>query len=186
MQERENILRIFEETKEALSRRDSSKIKVLSNQTTNTASLTQDPDNIAVAVIIYSLSKILERQDYQELPGWKNFYGIYLSSIDKLIESLKKKDDVSFGKNIRVIRDAISKLSGKLGLHIQEVFRKASINKASRLYDHGISLEKTAKLLGVSLYDLASYAGEKESSDIPESKTVSVSSRIKLVEEMFR
>ena len=74
MKETDNILRILKETKEAFEKNDSAKIKSLSNQTTNTASLTRDPDNIAVAVIVYSLGKIIEREDYKNLPGWKKFY----------------------------------------------------------------------------------------------------------------
>lgn len=185
MQERDNILKIFQETKEAVLRGDASKIKNLSNQTTDTASLTQDPDNIAVAVIVYSLSKIIEREDYKKFPGWNKFYNIYISSIDKIIEALKRKDDEAFRENIKIIRGAIDKLSGKLKGHIQDVFRKASINKASKIYEHGISMEKTAKLLGITLFELASYAGEKGVSDIPESKTIDVQSRIKLAMEMF-
>ena len=185
MQERDNILKIFQETKEAVLKGDASKIKNLSNHTTNTASLTQDPDNIAVAVIVYSLSKIIEREDYKKFPGWSEFYNIYISSIDKIIEALKRKDDEAFRENIKIIRGAIDKLSGKLKGHIQDVFRKASINKASKIYGHGISMEKTAKLLGITLFELASYAGEKGVSDIPESKTIDVQSRIKLAMEMF-
>ena len=76
MQEKENVLRIFEETKRAIEENDSAKIKSLSNQTINTASLTHDPDNIAVAVVVYSLSKIIEREGYRKLPGWSNFYRV--------------------------------------------------------------------------------------------------------------
>ncbi|GAI40255.1 unnamed protein product, partial [marine sediment metagenome] len=47
MQEEGNILRIFEETKEAIEKEDTVKLKELSNQTIHTASLSQDPDNIA-------------------------------------------------------------------------------------------------------------------------------------------
>ena len=186
MYERENILRIFQETKEAVSHSDSAKIKRLSDQTTNSASLTHDPDNIAVAVIIYSLSKIVEREDYKELPGWSGFYKIYISSIDRIINALKRKDDEAFRRDIELIREAIRKLSGKLKSYIQDVFRKASINKASRIYEHGISMEKTANLLGITLFELASYAGEKEVSDVPESRTVDVKSRIKIAEEFFK
>jgi len=44
-----------------LKAKDTLKLKQLSDQTNNTASRTQDSDNIAVAVIVYSLGKILER-----------------------------------------------------------------------------------------------------------------------------
>ncbi len=186
MYERENILRIFQETKEAISKGDYTEIKNLSNHTNNTAALTNDPDNIAVAVIIYSLSKIIEREDYRALPGWNKFYGIYIKSIDGIINALKRKDDNDFRSNIELIRGAIGKLSGKLRDYIQDVFRKASINRASKLYEHGISMETTAKLLGITLFELASYSGQKEVDNIPESRTIDVKSRIKLAMDFFR
>jgi len=185
MQERENILRIFNETKKAVSEGDSAKIKRLSNQTTNTASLTHDPDNIAAAVVIYSLSKIIEREDYKKLPGWNKFHKTYTGAIDKIIDSIKRKDDLAYRKNIELIRNALNAISGKLKEYIQEVFRRASINKASRIYEHGISMEKTAKLLGVTLFELAEYAGRGKHADAPEARTVDVLSRIKIAEEIF-
>ena len=39
--------------------------------------------------------------------------------------------------------------------------RKASINKASRIYEHGISLGKTAQLLGITQWELTEYTGQK-------------------------
>jgi hypothetical protein len=186
MQERENILRIFQETKEALPKGDVVKIQTLSNQTTNTASLTHDPDNIAAAVVVYALSKILQNQDYRKLPGWNEFYQIYATSIDKIIDAIKRKDDKAYDQNIEIIRSAIGKLSGKLKSYIQDVFRSASIDKASRIYEHGISMEKTAKLLGVTMFDLASYAGEKGAVDVPETRTITAGQRIKIAMEFFK
>jgi hypothetical protein len=186
MQENENILRIFQKTKEAVSRGDSAEIKNLSNQTNNTAALTNDPDNIATAVIIYALSKIIEREDYKKLLGWNRFYGIYIKAIDRIIVALKKEDYSAFREDIKIIRGAIEKLSGTLKQSIQEVFRKASINKASKLYEHGISMEKTAGLLGITLFELASSAGQRDFADAPQMKTIDVKARIKLAEDFFR
>ena len=185
MQEKDNILRIFRETKTAVEKGDSVKIKNLSNQTTNTASLTHDPDNITVAVIVYSLSKIIERENYRKLPGWNNFYKIYINSINKLITALQKNDEKAVRDNLNLIRSAIGKLSGKLKIYIQDVFRKASINKASKIYEHGISMEKTAKLLGITQFELANYAGQKEIPEVAPAKPTDVRSRIKLTMEMF-
>lgn len=188
MQERENILRIFQETKEAVSRGDASKIQELSNHTTNTASLTHDPDNIAAAVVVYSLSKIVEAENYKKLPGWNNFYKTYIGTIDRIIDAIKRGDDFAYRKDIAIIREAMGKLSGKLKTYIQDVFRKASIDKASKIYEHGISMEKTANMLGVTLFELASYAGEKEAAagtDVPESVTISVKQRLKFATDIF-
>ena len=57
MQESENILRILKETKEAVKENDNIKLKNLSNQTIHTASVSQDPENIAIAVIVYSWAR---------------------------------------------------------------------------------------------------------------------------------
>lgn len=185
MKERENILRILEETKEAIKIENTARIKELSNQTTNTASLTQDPDNIAVAVMVYSISKIMERKDYRSLEGWESFYRILTTSLDRAIEDVRKDDERGFRSDFEMIRKAINKLSGKLKKYIQEVFRSAEINKASRLYEHGISLEQTAKLLGVTMYELADYAGKTGIGDVPVSQTMDSRARVKLAMEMF-
>lgn len=185
MKERDNVLRILEETKEAIKKEDAAKVKTLSNQTTNTASLTQDPDNIAVAVIVYSISKIMERKDYRKYRGWSNFYRLVITSLDRAIIDVRKNDEKGFRMHFEMIRKAINKLSGKLKKYVEEVFRGAQINKASRLYEHGISMEQTAKLLGVTMYELADYAGKTGIGDVPVTKTLDTKSRIKLAMSMF-
>ena len=47
-------------------------------------------------------------------------------------------------------------------------------------------MEKTAKLLGISMWELANYAGQTGISDVRESKTLDVNSRIKLAKEFFK
>ena len=185
MHEVDNILRILEETRKAIEIENFAEIKALSNQTINTASLTQDPDNVAVAVIVYSLSKILERPKYRELPGWNSFYKIIIDSLNNSIKYLNKDDLVNFRKSFERIRQVINKLSGKLKDYIHEVLRKAEINKASKIYEHGISMEQTAKLLGITMFELANYVGQTDVGEILENQTIDVTSRIKLAEEMF-
>ncbi|MDD5012474.1 MAG: hypothetical protein PHQ66_02410 [Candidatus Nanoarchaeia archaeon] len=187
MQEKENALRILQEAKDAIKNNDSIKLKLLSNQTNNTASLTQDPDNIAVAVAVYSISKIVERVEYRTLPGWKDFYKTINSAIDNSISAIKKNDDAKLTDSLISIRDAVSKLSGRLKDYIQDVFRKAQINKASKIYEHGISMEQTANLLGITLFELATYSGQKpEGAEAPLAKTLDVKSRIKTAMDLFR
>jgi hypothetical protein len=186
MKERENILRIFEEAERAIEDDDSIRLKELSDHTIHSSSITQDSDNIAVAVMIYSLSKIIERRKYHEYPGWKDFYRTIISAIDSSINHLKNGDDDSFRESLKLMRKSINGISGKLKYYIQDVFRKAQINKASRIYEHGISMEKTARLLGISMYELAGYAGQREAiSEVPLGKTMSIKARIKIAEDIF-
>ena len=129
MEERENVLRILEETKEAIKLDNTAKIKELSNQTTNTASLTQDPDNIAIAVMVYSLGKILERQNYKSLRGWEVFYRVIISALDRAINDVRNKNDKEFRKDFELIRKAINKLSGKLKKYVEDVLEGLKLTK---------------------------------------------------------
>ncbi len=185
VQEKENVLRIFEEAKDAIKKEDSFKLNDLSNQTINTASRTHDPDNIATAVVIYSIGKIIERKKYREYPEWNALYKKIISSIDELILAIKRNSDKDFKKSVDSLRNYINRLSGKLKEYVQDVFRKAQINKASRIYEHGISMEKTANLLGVTMYELALYSGQKESSNDYKIITIDAQSRIKMALDMF-
>ncbi len=185
MKEKENVLKILKETQKALKTNNVVKLKEISNQTIHTASITQDSDNVALAVIVYSLSKIIARQDYKKYSGLSKFQQLSIDSIDKAIVAVDKGDDKKLRQNLTLIRKAIDKLSGKLKSYIQEVFRKASINKASRIYEHGISMERTASLLGITMFELSEYAGQTGISDVHFGKTLEIKKRLKLAVEMF-
>jgi len=185
MQEKEHVINILEQAKQAINQKDVSKIRNLSNQTLHSASIYQDPDNISIAVILYSLSKVIERTDYRQLKDWKKFESIYKNSLDKAIKDLKRNDLDHYRIHMEEIRSAIKKISGNLKKYIAEVFRKASINKASRLHEHGLSAEKTAKILGITLWELNQYIGKTGIADVNLAYTMDLSKRIKLAENMF-
>lgn len=181
----ENVLRILEETKIALEKNNVIMLKSLSNQTIHTASVKQDEINILLAVIVYSLSKILERVDYKKYPDFDNLYKAIVFAIEGAIIGAKAKNEYKLKKNLLDVRKSIGKLSGNFKKYIEDVFRRASISKASRIYEHGISMEKTAKLLGITMYELADYAGKTGIPNMPEGRTVDVKQRIKLAEAFF-
>jgi hypothetical protein len=186
MQEKEHVVNILEQANQAIKKQDVVKLKELSNKTIHSASIYQDPDNIAIALILYSLSKIIERKSYRTYPGWKKFEKTYENSINKAISDLKKSDIDHYRIHINNIRESVKKLTGNFKKHIEDVFRKASINKASRLYEHGISAEKTAKILGITLWELNQYAGQTGIADVNLAYTLDLSKRIKLAEDAFK
>ena len=183
MKERDNILRILEGTRDGMLKGDFSGIKDLSNQTINTAARTHDLDNIAVAVVVYSIAKILERENYKHEKGWSTFYKMIEKSINNAIKDID--DENKFRKDLERIRWAMGRLSGNLKKYVQDVFKKAEINKASRIYEHGTSMEKTASSLGITMYELANYVGQKGSVEDKESKTFDIKYRVKIVEDLF-
>jgi len=185
MQERDNILRILRETRVAIGKEDVLALKELSNQTIHTASIYRDTDNISIAVIIYSISKIIERKNYKNYKGWGKFFKKFKICLDRAILALEENQDDYFVDQLKCIRKEINSLTGSLKKHVQEVFKKAEINKASRIYEHGISMQQTANLLGISIWDLAEYAGQTGISDVNLSVTLPVKTRIKNAMELF-
>ena len=186
MEEKGHILEVLQKVKSALKKEDYVEIKVLSDNIIHNVSVNQDPDCISTAVIIYSLSKLIERKSYQEYKNWNSFYKSYVSGIDNAIIALQKEDIERFREEIGSIRNLIEDVSGNLKKHIQEVFRKAEINKASRIYEHGISMEKTAKILGISVWELAEYAGSTGIGDVNLGITLPIRERIKQAQEIFK
>jgi len=185
MKESGNILRILKETRTALHENDSYKIKQLSNQTIHTATIYQDPDNILIAVLVYAVSKIIEREHYKEMPGWDKFYSALTTNLDKGIVFLEKNELEGFRNSMGRIRNSINDLNG-LKQYIKDVFEKAQINKAFKIYEHGLSSEQTAALLGVSLWDLSSYIGQSTVHDTKINETMPVRQRVKIAEDIFK
>jgi hypothetical protein len=185
MKEVDNILRILKETKQAMKDENPFEMKMLSNQTVHSATISQDGDNIIVAVLVYALSKVMQREHYRDMEGWNEFHSALIKNWDLAIHALEGDDPKNFRLAIGRIRNSLNKLSGDLRLYIKEVFRKAEINKAFKLYEHGLSSEQTAELLGVSLWDLASYMGQSSLSEAKVNESMPIRERLKIVEEIF-
>ena len=83
------------------------------------------------------------------------------------------------------IRNSLNKFDGYLGEYIKDVFKKAEVNKAFKMYEHGLSTEATANLLGVSLWDLSSYIGQSHIGDAHVAITMPVAERVKIAEGIF-
>lgn len=186
MIEKENVINILSGTLKALEEKDVVAMKELSNQTIHSASVHQDTNNIAVAVVVYSLAKITERPKYEEYGEWPKFHSLIVKNLEKAIADLKQGKTEQFSIHLSEIRIAVSKLSGNLKRNIEDVFMRAAINKASRIYEHGISMQQTADILGVSIFDLAEYAGRTGISDVELSMTLEVKKRIKTAMELFK
>jgi hypothetical protein len=185
MQEKEHVLKVLKEVKNALKDEDYVSIKNLSDKIIHISSIHQNSDVISLAVIIYSLSKLIERASYKEEKNWKRFYKNFVGNIDDMILALNKGDDGKFHDEIEENRRLIQGLSGNLKIFIKDVFRRAKVNKASRIYEHGISMQKTAKILGISLWELSEYTGKTGIANVNLAVTIPIKKRIKFAEEIF-
>ncbi|MEM4625559.1 MAG: hypothetical protein QXJ28_02235 [Candidatus Pacearchaeota archaeon] len=185
MEEVDHVLNLLNDAKKASLKSDVLKLKHLSNQTIHTASITGDKDNISVAVIIYALSKLIERKAKYYDEEYHSFLDDYIKAIDEMIILTKKRDFSNFEGILKNIISRADNLSENLKITVEDLFRKAKINKASKVYEHGFSLERTANLLGISLWELADYAGQAGISEMPLTVTLDVKKRIKNALDFF-
>jgi len=176
---KKDILEVLEQALAALEAEDHHALLDLSNHVIHDASIFQDDDSVSFAVIIYALSKIVHRCDNEKIP---------VPQVASLLQEAKdalelSKEDV-YRAVIKRIFDEVKKLDEKVGLYITEVINQARIKKASKMTEHGISLARTAELLGISQWELQDYFGKTQ---IPEHELgVPVKHRLKLARSWFQ
>jgi len=146
---KKDILNVLHQVVFAIENNQLFKLRELSDQIIHNASVFQDKDSISIAVTIYSLSKIYKTKiDDSVLPHIKDG-----------IKYLEEGNITKYSDEIKhIIRD-ISK-NGKTKYYIEEVLERAQIKKASRMFEHGISMGQVADALGVSMWDLMDYIGK--------------------------
>jgi len=185
-QVKNNIIRVLNDAINALRRGNIKTLKDLSNETIHDATLYQDEYSITIAVLFYSLSKIHERDvHYQQFKGWKYFCYDCIKRLEVARDKLKENKLEEFELVIKQYMNVLQKLDKKLVNYIQDVLRNAKITKASRLYEHGLSIGRTAELLGVTRFELMDYVGKTYIADMGENKTFDVKERLKFVRGLF-
>jgi hypothetical protein len=157
---------------------DISQIKELSNHIIHNASIFQDEDSISTAVLIYSLSKIIDRMQ-KELD-----YSKILNMLNSCILNLKNNDDEGFRKSIKDLFNFIRTMDRKLKLYIYEVMNQAQIKKGCKLCEHGISVARASEVLGISQWELMHYLGKTTLID-KFSEPVNVVERLKIARSLF-
>jgi hypothetical protein len=178
-----HIIEVIEKSKTALKEEKALELKELSNQIIHSTSIYQTEGLIAISVILYSLGKLIERKEHLSLKDWNAFIEKTNKSLDEAIDSLKDNNEKKFERILIEIRSSIGKVTVKPFVH--EVLRKAAINKASRLYEHGLSLEQTAKLLGISQWELSEYTGQTGIPDVKYASTLDIKKRAKTALDFF-
>jgi len=184
-EEYRNILKILRKSYNAIINRDTALLRELSNHTIHTSSISQDEDSISIAVMIYSFSKIFER-NYNEYKDWDKFYSSIKENLKKAVKTLEKLDIKEYELTIKNILTDIDNLDKKLKNYIKEVFDASKVHKASRIHEHGISVGRTAELLGISEWELMDYVGKTGISNNPLTQTMNLIDRIKTVRGIFK
>ncbi len=181
----EHLAQVLSRTKQALQESDSYVLNQLSDQTIHSASITQQTDFITVAVIIYSLNKLVSRKNRIPPKRWDNFVKRFADELDKTLFELRRENADEFSRHLDHAKELLVTLSPQQRQDVEEVLKKSRINKAGKIFEHGISLNRTAHLLGITPWELTTYIGQGMSMENPYIKTIPVKERIKMAEDFF-
>ncbi len=181
---KQDIISIINEALTAIRQEDMQKLREVSDHTIHDASIYQDKYSTSIAVIIYSLSKVFEKNKYKQYENWKEFHMKCIKKLEQARENLIMEQVGRYNGNIKMLYKLISDIEKELGMFITQVLNQAEIKKASRIYEHGISIGRTAELLGISPWDLMSYVGQTKIPEmVPETK--SAKERLEFAKKLF-
>lgn len=175
---KKDILTVLREVVILIKDQEYAEIKELSNHTIHNASIFQDEYSVSVAVIIYSISKIMERT----IDGHAKIGERLAAMLNDAVALLDKDNLDGYTNSVKKILRAISEIDERLKMFIEEVVEQAQIKKGSKIYEHGISLARAAELLGVSQWELMDYIGK---TTITEGAPLDVGKRLAFARSLF-
>lgn len=183
---KKDILSILKKSYESIKRKEYYKLKNISDNIIHNSVITQDESCILLTVIVYSLSKFYERENYREYDDFKVLDNTIITELKKALNSVSNNKIIDYEQSLREILNVYRKLTSKLSGHVKDIIENAKINRASRLYEHGVSLGRTAEILGISEFDLMSYAGKTGISDVSLGVSRKIKDRITFTRGLFK
>lgn len=174
---RDDLMLVIRKVIVAIERNDLIELAALSNHTIHDASIFQEDDPLTLAVLVYALSKVIERckEKAHSCP-------LVVPSLKVALQALERDDENAYRAVVKQLLVEIGSYDHQLKMYIQEVVEKAKIKKGSKVHEHGISIARTAELLGVGQWELQSYIG-KGMGDNP--ATLKVEERLRRTRVLF-
>jgi len=182
---KEVMLEALKEAEGAFKVIDSNKLKSISDYTIHYAGIFQDSFSVSIAVIIYSLAKIVEKRKLRALKEWAGFRDATLKNMAEAGEALQKDDMKLYLSELKELLASIGKFDEMFSEYVTEVIQKAKIKKGSAVYQHGLSVGRAAELMGISPWELMEYLGHTKIMDELPMLTMPVTERLAAARKIF-
>lgn len=135
------------------------KLKELSSQLIEEASLNNDYFKALMAVIAYSLFKLSSKAHVRKNPKWKPAQLEIITHLDSALALLNERDFKRAELELRNAVDKISRVDAEISNYAKGIFGKAKTKMASSAYSFGLSLGQAASLTGADRKELMNYIG---------------------------
>ena len=159
-QAKKDVISVLTEVHATIKQKLFGNLHGLSDHLIHSMSIYQDKDIIDVAVAIYALHKIFNKERHLKHKKIKAFTKEILSLLKQAINALQRNKEKEYEKVLRQILANIHGLDRKINVYIEDVLEFARVKKSSRIYEHGISLGQAAAAAGVTKWELMPVAGE--------------------------
>jgi type III secretory pathway component EscV len=184
--ERQDLIFVLRDSIKAIKENDITQLREVSDHTLHDSSIFQDTYSTSIAVIIYSLSKIYQKNQYKLYKNWNEFNNKCINLLSEALKEIKKGNIKGYSFKIQELYKLISSLENKFGMYITEVLSQSKVKKSSRIFEHGISAGRAAEMLGISTWDLMTYLGQTKIIDTKPLLTKSIKERLSYARELFR
>jgi len=135
------------------------KLKELSSQLIEEASLNNDYFKALMAVIAYSLFKLSSKGHIRKSPKWRPAQDEIIAHLDNAIALLGEKKFNEAEQELHNAVDKISRIDSEISNYAKGIFEKAKTKMASSAYSFGLSLGQAAYLTGADRKELMNYIG---------------------------
>lgn len=173
---KKDILNILQKAIESFPVNDSANLRKLSNKTIHTTSIYQDKDSINIAVVVYALSKLIQRNHKKDE---------ILEKLNKAKEFLENNSFEEYEKILAEIVDIIYSYDKKINFYVKHIINQAGIKKGSKIYEHGISLARTAEIFNISQWELMTYLGQTNIPDKQGESGTTLDERLTYTRKLF-
>ena len=183
---RKEIIVSLKESIAAIKKNDLASLINQSNQILSNTPIYQDKSSISLAVIIYAISKILSKKEYENYKHWPIFKSNLMKSLRSSQEFLERGDISSYYNRIKFIMEDLNAIEKDMGVFIEHVINSSKIKRASKIHLQGLSAGRTAEMLGISEWELLDYIGHsKEFTETPLNISKSVLDRLAYAKKIF-
>lgn len=183
---RKDILHVLQDSLKAIQEGNALELKEVSDHVIHDCTVCQENEVVSVAVIIYSLSKIFDKWQQRTDKNWIKFKKKVVEDLTKALTLLRQGDITNYKIVLQGFFKSIGTFDDKLGLYINKVINQAKIKKGSRVYEHGLSVSRAAKVLNVSIWELMNYLGNTKIVDQQPVLTKRVKDRLAFARGLFK
>ena len=179
------LLESLDEAQTAFASIDSNKLKAISDYTIHYAGIFQDSYSVSIAIIIYSLGKIVEKRKIRSEKQWGKFKADVMHNLKEARVYLNEDNFPKYLEELKQLLASIGKIDATFGIYVTEVIEKARIKKGFAVYEHGLSVGRAAEMMGVSPWELMDYLGQTKLVDEMPMFTKPIRERLQTARKIF-